>query len=270
MPVNSISGAQAFPPAEPPGKARKAQAAEPSTVSAAPPDLPPPPPPPRVRGVIRLLQEGHFQGVADVRLRINFADELAALQSQSNARVTDGGPDPIVAAADAVIADFLSQNELDQGTIEQIQTARDAFAEAVRQAFDTAEGVSPQSLVDALAVAINDFIGSIEGVIPTDTTQVLLDAASVGGGGTASDPVQSDGGTPAPTVEAALPPLGQLVGLLRDALDAILPELQKQFDSAQILPPLSPPNGNGRAYDKFVAILNGLTPQDSGSVDTAA
>ncbi|MGE5296238.1 MAG: hypothetical protein ACM3VT_15560 [Solirubrobacterales bacterium] len=29
------------------------------------------------RGVIRLLQEGHFKGVADVRLRINFAEELA-------------------------------------------------------------------------------------------------------------------------------------------------------------------------------------------------
>ena len=29
------------------------------------------------RGVIRLLLEGHFKGVADVRLRINFQDELA-------------------------------------------------------------------------------------------------------------------------------------------------------------------------------------------------
>jgi len=29
------------------------------------------------RGVIRLLREGHFKGVADVRLRINFIEELA-------------------------------------------------------------------------------------------------------------------------------------------------------------------------------------------------
>ncbi len=29
------------------------------------------------RGVIRLLEEGHFKGVADIRLRINFAEELA-------------------------------------------------------------------------------------------------------------------------------------------------------------------------------------------------
>ena len=32
------------------------------------------------RGVIRLLQEGHFKGVADVRLRINFFEELAGAE----------------------------------------------------------------------------------------------------------------------------------------------------------------------------------------------
>ncbi len=31
------------------------------------------------KGVLGLLQEGHFKGVADVRLRINFFDELAAI-----------------------------------------------------------------------------------------------------------------------------------------------------------------------------------------------
>lgn len=32
------------------------------------------------RGVLRLLQEGHFKGVADIRLRINFSEELADAQ----------------------------------------------------------------------------------------------------------------------------------------------------------------------------------------------
>ena len=42
----------------------------------------------KAKGVIRLLQEGHFKGVADVRLRINFFDELTALglvETQGNA-----------------------------------------------------------------------------------------------------------------------------------------------------------------------------------------
>ncbi len=32
------------------------------------------------KGVLRLLQEGHFKGVADIRLRINFSEELAGAE----------------------------------------------------------------------------------------------------------------------------------------------------------------------------------------------
>ena len=35
------------------------------------------------KGVLRLLEAGHFRGVADVRLRINFQQELSAQQGQS-------------------------------------------------------------------------------------------------------------------------------------------------------------------------------------------
>ena len=34
------------------------------------------------KGVLRLLQEGHFKGVSDVRLRINFHDEISAMESE--------------------------------------------------------------------------------------------------------------------------------------------------------------------------------------------
>lgn len=30
----------------------------------------------KVKGVVRLLHEGHFKGVADIRLRINFHEQL--------------------------------------------------------------------------------------------------------------------------------------------------------------------------------------------------
>ena len=35
------------------------------------------------KGVIRNLQDGHFKGVADVRLRINFQAELNAIRQES-------------------------------------------------------------------------------------------------------------------------------------------------------------------------------------------
>jgi len=33
-----------------------------------------------LKGVLRLLQEGHFKGVADLRHRINFAEELSGVE----------------------------------------------------------------------------------------------------------------------------------------------------------------------------------------------
>ena len=38
------------------------------------------------KGVINNLLAGHYKGVADVRLRINFADELLALEQQEMMR----------------------------------------------------------------------------------------------------------------------------------------------------------------------------------------
>ncbi|MHC4216368.1 MAG: hypothetical protein ACYSWP_23700 [Planctomycetota bacterium] len=34
------------------------------------------------RGVIRNLMEGHYKGVSDVRLRINFHEEITAIENQ--------------------------------------------------------------------------------------------------------------------------------------------------------------------------------------------
>lgn len=266
MQVNSVPGAGGTIPPAPPAHGGK-RSSDVSLSETALPTVDVPPPPQHARGVIRLLQEGHFNGVADVRLRINFADELAALQTQSNARVVAVGPDAIIAGADAVITDFLAQNDVNEEAIVQIQAARNTFADAIGQAF-AAPDSTPQSLVDALSAAINDFLGSIQALIPADTsanveTTVVDNAAAV--------PVETATlDTPGVAADSPLPPFGQLIELLREALDAIVSDLQTQFESAQILPELSSPNGNGRAYDKFVAILNGLTSQDSGSVDTAA
>ena len=43
---------------------------------------------PPVKGVIRNLLEGHYKGVADIRLRINFHDELASLQQAEALQLT--------------------------------------------------------------------------------------------------------------------------------------------------------------------------------------
>ncbi len=253
MQVNPAANGNANVP--PPKVRAESKDSAPPVPQAAPVD-----PPERARGVIRLLQEGHFKGVADVRLRINFAEEIAALQSNANARAAGAGPAPIIEAADAVIEEFLAGNEVDPETVQQLEVARDAFAASLQNIFDSFAGTpnaAAQSLLDSLSAAIDEFLAAVEALVPADVPE------PVGG----EEPAVES--TEAPTVDGALA-LGQLVEKLREALQAAVDGLQSQFDAAEVLPPLSSPSGNGRAYEKFLAILNGLYDQQSGSVDTAA
>ncbi len=43
----------------------------------------------KIKDVVQLLQEGHFKGVADVRLRINFFEELSSIKVGEIQKVVD-------------------------------------------------------------------------------------------------------------------------------------------------------------------------------------
>ena len=58
--------------------ARQEQSPSPADDTVAPPTQDVDSSNTRAKGVLRLLEAGHFRGVADVRLRINFFDELSA------------------------------------------------------------------------------------------------------------------------------------------------------------------------------------------------
>jgi hypothetical protein len=66
------------------------------------------------RGVIRLLQEGHFKGVSDVRLRINFHDELAGIESAEMQVVTEDNIDNVLESVASIVDSFLAENDLTQ------------------------------------------------------------------------------------------------------------------------------------------------------------
>lgn len=131
----------------------------------------------KASGVIRNLQEGHYRGVADVRLRINFHEQLRSMeQEQSAANVED------------------AINQLESTTQSEIVTllANEQISE------EQAAAVS-----NRLSASFEDQLSSLE--------SQLLETK---------------------------------------------------------LPGLSPPNGNGVAYDKFLAIyqeLNGSEASDDGT-----
>ena len=65
------------------------------------------------RGVIRLLQEGHFRGVADVRLRINFAEELQGVQAARTSAILREQLPALHEAIDTAIETFLARRRID-------------------------------------------------------------------------------------------------------------------------------------------------------------
>ncbi len=121
------------------------------------------------RGVIRLLEAGHFKGVADLRLRINFHDELAARAGAAGTQTaTDGTAalsDQVTAQAQELIGGW--------GLDEESQAAADDLLTQFESATQAALGESVQDgkidttrLADLLRTAFQTFAGGLAGLAP--------------------------------------------------------------------------------------------------------
>lgn len=63
------------------------------------------------QGVLRLLQEGHFKGVADIRLRINFFDELAAVEAEKLQAIADEQIEDILQSINTIFGGLIEGSE---------------------------------------------------------------------------------------------------------------------------------------------------------------
>lgn len=179
----------------------------------------------RARGVIRLLQEGHFQGVADVRLRINFHEEISGLSSPS----TEAGRGDVLQGFSSGVEEDLAQLLSALGASEeQVATATeliDGFAAAIRALADEMAGQPEPDIatfVSSMQAQADAFLTNLQTLLALNSSDPVIDEFST----------------------AFSDRLSQL--------DTTLPQ------SADSLPELSEPNGNGVAYAKFLEILNGL------------
>jgi len=233
----------------------------------------------KAKGVLRLLQEGHFRGVADVRLRINFHEEINAARYEAAKPVVQDSARAVVDAVSSHLALALPADGLSQEELHAIQEAEDAFGMSVHAHTDEAMGVSPpdmQSLMEKLTASFDNLVESLRAVLDN-----LAETPADGPPGpdevdpVALDPVPPDG-TPEATAGAApldpLPGPAEATGLdaliegLSQAFMAALQDLDAAHSAAVALPPLSPPTGNGVAYWKFLEVyrqLNGLVDDDS-------
>jgi hypothetical protein len=125
----------------------------------------------RQKGVLRQLQEGHFTGVADVRLRINFHDEISAMENEQLKSVADGETNKFI----NTITDFLNPQEQKDEDLAPIIDAFivdaknvDAFiadAENAKADFLGKENPSIDSLLDDLEAAFKKLLAGLDGLI---------------------------------------------------------------------------------------------------------
>lgn len=231
----------------------------------------------KTKGVVHNIQAGHFKGVADVRLRINFADQLpdatgkmAEEQMQEEAEALDinmaekvdqlqqnfqfeynfsysfslsvSSQQPNQQGADSLndaqVFDIKSVVESFRKTFDDIFEELSVFGPEVHSAktvteADTGEGVMEQNVVDIAESHIVNFEVSEE---------------------------STDDSEPEPTDFSAA------LNELRDFFESELQAIEERINAVLPLPPLSPPQGNGVAYDRFLGMyqdLYGLTENGS-------
>jgi hypothetical protein len=228
------------------------------------------------QGVIRLLMEGHFKGVSDLRLRINFHDEIAKIEAAQMQAVSGQKMGGVLESVGGIVDSFLADNDLTEEEAASIEEAKNSFLEAVNGADDPADAVA-----DAFAAFLELLQALVppppllepEDVPPPDDGETDGEGGEtlVEGGETLVEGGETGGeggeGEPIPPAESG-PDWQGFIDNLQSSFSGAMDDLTTAVSAVSALPPLSEPSGNGVAYDKFLAIYNemlGIQPETLNS-----
>jgi len=220
----------------------------------------------KTKGVVRLLGEGHFKGVADVRLRINFFDDITALEQHKTAQVAQDGVSGLMQSVNGEIDSILQSEDLGEQAAAVITEASDTFNAGIPQVVDdfVAEGASgTDRLISRLQSTFDEFIANVTSALNTspepDTNNSIESAAQPGDKGYVEvDIPAAEANYEASPEESSQLILQQFVANLIETFNSRLNELETALAGVSVLPELSQPRGNGVAFEKFLAVYNEL------------
>jgi len=223
------------------------------------------------KGVLRLLQEGHFKGVADVRLRINFHDELAGIQAAAVDAAAGEKINAIMGSIDGVVNSFLQENTLTEEQTATVLATKENFVQAAGATGEN-PAVDLTAAFEAFITALQNLFAQAGGEIPPDEPPAPPEGGSEQSseGGGEEPPPEEQGSAPEMTLMAAENSAINWQGLienLQTTFAARMAELTDAVSGVSTLPPLSEPKGNGVAYDKFLEIysqINGTASPGNG------
>jgi hypothetical protein len=220
----------------------------------------------KVKGVIRLLQEGHFKGVADIRLRINFFEELSSMENGEIQKAAEEKIPDITDSVNANLETLLLSDNLSEEQATSISEQMETFTQAVdlmKEDFLNTAQPSKEALTSGLSSNFEEFIASLN--------LILLPAAESSDENSTGEDVKTEEPVtvnPVGEENGEIIESGQVNGPetifqdfiqnLRTTFAESLNELTNALNDIEIMPNLSEPNGNGKAFDKFLSIYNNL------------
>jgi hypothetical protein len=217
-----------------------------------------------VQGVIRLLEAGHFQGVADVRLRINFHEELMARQAEAVKSAVEAKLPSLTQSVDDAFDAFVAGESLEEAQSTEIDAIRATFEQAVTDlstAFQAEAYPGINDYVNGLQSAFDAMLSSLRELftVAPDATDPIPPTDGSPDGKSVNLGVEAEPDPPEPTVLYE-----DFLASLSAEFAAALTDFTESLRTAGALPELSEPKGNGAAYDKFLATYNDLWNPTSG------
>lgn len=199
-------------------------------------------------GVLRLLKEGHFRGVADVRLRIVHADKIAAMESEQVKANVTGSSELLTSSISSTVRELAEASDSISG--EQAEAAIVTFEDQVNAAIDTSfasNAFDAGVFETTLQAAFQTLVDQLESGSTADDLTTEGIELSVG-----SDAItnESDEGS------------RDFLAELREIFSVELSRILEGAGSEMTLPPISEPNGSGRAFEKFLAMYNEIQNGD--------
>ena len=222
------------------------------------------------RGVVGLLQSGHFKGVAAVRLSINFQEQLSGLNQESARTRVEAA----VADLDEQMAGALEAypDDASEAPVQLASEARETFSLAIRTAVEEfrSGGSSQDDTLAGMQAAFDDMLTTLKASIATtdpvkedsavdDTADGLLAATS-----------ETDGAGQATTgdiAEEVVAGADEYLATIGQVFNSFLEGLQSDMNAVNAIPEFTDPNGNSNAFDKFMAMYREIvgiaTPVDT-------
>jgi hypothetical protein len=212
------------------------------------------------KGVLRLLQEGHFKGVADIRLRINFYDELAAIEGAQLRTVSDEQIGGLTESLSPNLQGLVDSGKVSQ---EQADEANSILGESINDAVErylSGEIQSKDDLSAQIRSAFDAFVAFLSEATspPAEDTQQIQETVEATEENIEETSLSSEQTTTEQTEESEQSEPAGFVEEMTTAFDTVLANFINSLRTTPVLPELTPPKGNGVAYQKFLEIYNDL------------